>query len=492
MNDHLIAIYDFEFFPYALGDVLTWNMRTTMRAIEANKSGVDIYICLDKKYPASIYQQGLINADNFELFFNELYGAFGTHPKLANLYIFRQRTDLLKNLQALALRTDKHNLEAINDYTAMLQTNNNPSLMRQLYNKLERRIRDTPVLKKIIPRLLPKQMQTAVRVNLSDEAKLNAYFIKYIYSHQCINAFAKDHGYVPFLQASLGCGPDVDELIGRCFKGKKIVPFHLRLRRLDLGYGGEHTYARDSDFLEWYDFLKTASIKYPHIQFIVLGRIQEKPLEILSLANVSSLRLYGLGLGHELTLMLRSDLFIGTSSGFAALANFSAIPYFITKMNMGSCQAYDIAYGVKQLPFAKDKQLLVYEEETSTLLMSLLEKGLSLPKPCNPQDTSSDAIAIASHKLDVSQWLSSRNKAINTSRTTARFYKDEIYSKEETLYLLMPYVEKAQKAYQQNDLAQALAILTKIKKNFSQLCTEFPEYLSLAKSLTNAEGDCFL
>ena len=59
------------------------------------------------------------------------------------------------------------------------------------------------------------------------------------------------------------------------------------------------------------------------MQFVVVGRLQEKPLELLRLPNVISLRTLGLGLGHELTLMLRCDLFIGTSSGFAAMANFS-------------------------------------------------------------------------------------------------------------------------------------------------------------------------
>ena len=88
-----------------------------------------------------------------------------------------------------------------------------------------------------------------------------------------------------------------------------------------------------------------------------MGRVlQEKPLEMLRLPNVTSLRVYGMGLGHELTLMLRSNLFIGSSSGFAAYANFTAIPYFITRMNPGSCQAYAIPDGSNYLPFAKKNQ----------------------------------------------------------------------------------------------------------------------------------------
>src|SRR5690242_17847911 len=117
-TNRLIGIYDFEFFPYALGDVLTWNIRTSMRCEETGKDLVDIYICIDERYPASIYQRGLINPDNFELFFNELHSAFGTHPRLGNLYVFRQRETMLEQLQQAATK-DKDNLEIYNDYVGM-------------------------------------------------------------------------------------------------------------------------------------------------------------------------------------------------------------------------------------------------------------------------------------------------------------------------------------------------------------------------------------
>jgi hypothetical protein len=168
----------------------------------------------------------------------------------------------------------------------------------------------------------------------------------------------------------------MDRLIEERFAGKRIVAVHMRLRRVDAGYGGAETYARDSDFLEWHEFLREASTRHPDVQFVVLGRLQEKPLEMLRMPNVISLRTLGLGLGHELALMMHSDLFIGTSSGFAAMANFSAIPYFITQMNQNSCMAYGIEPGAERLPFAAERQVLVYEPETSDMLMRLLERGL--------------------------------------------------------------------------------------------------------------------
>lgn len=479
-NNRLIAIYDFEFFPYALGDILTWNVRTAMRCEELNKQCVDIYVCVDKKYPASIYQRGLVNHNNFELFFNELYTALGTHPKLGNLYIFRQRDDLLEKLNEV-ISTDADNMEAIHDYLDILKHNQTPSFHTKAWSALEKKIRSTVGLRKLINRFVPQTIKETISNTLSHEDVLNKYFIKYIHSHERINQFAAQRGHIPFLQPALGCTPDIDELIANTLKEKKIVTFHLRLRQLDMGYGGDHTYSRDSDFLEWYDFLKMAGSKYPEIQFVALGRLQEKPLEILRLPNVTSLRVLGMGLGHELTLMLRSDLFIGTSSGFAALANFSAIPHFITKMNPGSCTAYAIDNGAERLPFARENQKLIYADETSTLLMNLLETGLQLENKA----TELKIAAADSHsqQINLNQWIKSHQNPANTARTTCRFYIDEQYNHEETAYLLLPFLEKARIAFTQHDYHSAQTILNRIQHNFSDLCDKFASYLLIQASI---------
>ncbi|TAN73557.1 MAG: hypothetical protein EPN14_09705, partial [Gallionella sp.] len=325
-KNSIAAIYDFELFPYALGDVLTWNVRTAMRCEEMGRELVDIYICADERYPAGIYQRGLVNPQNFELFFSELYGAFGTHPKLGNIHIFRQREALLEKLQELVAE-DAVNAEAVSDYLSVLEYRVSESTLNRVRRVLSKALRSNRYVREAFNRCLPSQVKAAVRETcLPNEEMLNNYFIKYIHSHESINEFAAQRGGIPLLRPALGCVPDIEEIIARRFAGKKIVPFHLRLRRLDAGYGGEHSYARDSDFLEWYDFLKDAGRRHPEVEFIALGRLQEKPIELLNLPNVTSLRIFGMGLGHELTLMLNGDLFIGTSSGFAALANFSLLP----------------------------------------------------------------------------------------------------------------------------------------------------------------------
>jgi hypothetical protein len=389
-DDRLIAIYDFEVFPYALGDVLTWNIRTAIKCKQLNKKAVDVYVCIDKEHPAGIYQKGLIDTDNCELFFSELYAAFATNPMLGNLFFYRKRSELIENLVEISVQ-DISNKEALNDYLNVIGYAENISSDKNYSLKIFNYFRKFKSLKNLYSKYMSDDAKRiAMNIIGSDEKKLNDYFIKYIHSHRAINEYAKTTGTIPFLCSGPGCEPDIEELIGKEFSGKKIVPFHLRLRRLDGGYGGEQSYERDSNFLEWYDFLVEAKRKHPDVIFIALGRLQEKPLAILKLPNVISLRNYGMGIGHELSLMLKSDLFIGTSSGFAAFANFSPIKYYITRMNPGSCHAYDIPEGVDTLPFGLPGQKLIYEKETTELLINLLEEGLE--RKCNQNFSSKEGL----------------------------------------------------------------------------------------------------
>jgi len=428
------AVYDFELMPYALGDVLTWNVQTAIRCEELGRERVDVFICMDERYPSSLYQRDLVTADNRGLFFNELFGAFGTHPMPGNVFLYRHREEMLEILREES-KDDAAILEYLADYERVLES------------------RD-------------------------DEVALIEYFTKYIHSHERINAFAAAHGRIPLLRPSMGCGPDVIGLVTKRFAGKRIVAIHIRLRSLDAGYGGERTYSRDSDFLEWFEFLREAGGKHPDVQFVVMGRLQEKPLELLRLPNVMSLRVLGLGLGHELSLMLKSDLFIGTSSGFATMANFSAVPYFITKMTRDSCKAYRIEYGAERLPFANERQILVYEPETRELLMRLLERGLEGAPPRG--GVSGPALDPA---IDVRSWEWERSLWLHPGATTRRFFLDNSYSDKETAFLVWPRVKEARAAYRKGLKEQAWTILNRIEASFPRMCEKFPEFLRLRRKL---------
>lgn len=425
------AIYDFELLPYALGDVLTWNIQTALRSQAAGRPRVDAYLCVDPRYPSSIYQRSLVLKENCALFFNELFGAFGTHPTLGNIFVFTDRDEMLARLRDVS-RDDPVNAAELRGYEEVLGKRDNADA-------------------------------------------LNAYFIEYIYSHGRLNSHAAEHGAIPLLVPSRGCEPDIEGLISRRLADKRIVIVHPRLRRLDHGLGGDHTYSRDSDFLEWYEFLRLSALSHPDVQFVVVGRLQEKPLELLKLPNVLSLRTLGLGLGHELTLMLRADLFIGTSSGFAAMANFSATPYFITKMNKESCNAYAIPNGSAKLPFAKPNQELIYETETAELLRSLLERGLAIA----PSRT--DCVApVRSPSINVDAFEQERAQWLHPAATTGRLFVDEDQADQETAFLIWPKVQEAAAALKKGDRGETAAMVRRTLDNFPRLQGKFPELALLA------------
>lgn len=478
----MVGIYDFELFPYALGDVLTWNVRTAIRCRELGRSSVDIYICLDKRYPAGFFQRSLVNPDNFELFFSELYNAFGTHPCLGNIFIFRQREALMERVLTVADQ-DPEAAEGIDDYLSILEySERHKSRRSTVIAELEKNDGIRKTLKKLLPQ---RAKDLIVRIAMPGDRRLNKYFHKYIHSHDAINTYAETHGQIPLLGKSLGCDADIDELVAQRLQGKKIVPFHLRLRRLDVGYGGGQSYDRDSDFFEWFDFLRTAASRYPDVVFIALGRLQEKPLELLALPNVISLRSFGMGLGHELTLMNRADLFIGSSSGFAAYANFSDIPYFITKMNPVACRAYVIPEGSTRLPFAFQRQELVYENETSEMLMGLLDCGLGL-EPRQLEDAQGAASALPesdSGMVDVQAWRNARLQPSNPAATTCRFRTDKNYREAETGFLLEPVFERIGSLHKEGRRDEALSLLKRVRSNFPGLCPRLPEFVALSAKL---------
>ena len=472
----MVAIYDFELFPYALGDVLTWNIKTAIRCKEMMRDNVDIYICLDERYPSGIFQQSLINHENYELFFSELYTSFFTHPCLRNIHIYRNREDLVNNLLEQT-KEDKEIALEIDEYLTILEF----SSKFKEQNKFISKIRDIlkpykEAIKTAVPKIFREQFN-----NLAMPAakKINSYFEEKVSSHSQINNFYYKYGSIPLLKSSFGCDVDIEQLIFHKYKNKFIVAFHMRLRRLDIGYGGETSYHRDSDFLEWYDFINSAREHFPNVEFIALGRLQEKPLEMLSLPNVTSLRTYGMGLGHELTLINRANLFIGSSSGFAAYANFSNTPYFITKMNIDACEAYEIKYGSTSLPFAHPNQELLYEEETSELLTSLLIKGLSFGGVIEVDAPSRQSNEGQSHNgmIDEHAWRKAIQNPFNASATTSRFWNNDIgYKDGETAFLLMPAIERIASLIKDGRKSEAKILAYKLERNFQKLCKRISKF----------------
>lgn len=419
MNSSYPGIYDFELLPYALGDVLTWNVQSAVAAHKAGRKRVDIHICLDARFPASIYQRDIVNQHNCGLFLNELFGAFGTHPLLGDIAIYHDRDRLLARLHALSKEDDQ--IFGITNY----------------YNEIIK--------------------------NKSNVLALSDYFMSQIHSHEALNDFAAKNGFLPQLHASAGCMPDIEALLAKLLAGRRVVVIHPRFRRLDHGYGGGQTFSRDSDMLEWMAFIQNAQRQRPDVQFIVMGRLQEKPLALLEQPNVMSLRSLGLGLGHELTLFLKADLFLGASSGFAAMANFCEIPYFITKMNPASCKAYAIADGAKALPFAHPHQELIYEDENAEILMELLKRGLDA-KSAVP-----GTVPVRSASLNPQEYEEARWHYLGENASTSRYFADDLAIDAEAAYLLWPKMRAGFMKLAIGKKLEARNLARRIEKNFPRL-----------------------
>jgi hypothetical protein len=420
-SGRLPSIYDFELFPYALGDVLTWNIQTAIRAVEAGDKQAELFVCVDPTKSTFRFQTDLVTPDNSFHLFAELFGAFTTGPNLGNVHIFTDRSELVNNLKRQFAAND-------------------------------------------VARSIIQDYEFAVTAKPLSDARLQ-YFNEQVHSHEQINSFYARQRFLPLLNSSWGCEPEVDYLLDAALEGRPAVVIHPRLRRLDQGMRGETSRGRDSEFLEWYEFLRIAEQRYPDVQFIVVGRLQEKPLEILRLPNVMSLRPLGLGLGHELTLILKADLFIGTSSGFAAMANFSTTPYFITKMTQQSCKAYDVPYGSTSLPFAAPNQVLVYENETTELLLGLLESGLQNARRREPPRRAAAPKA------------ASRAPGV----TTFRYFLGDAHADHESHYLLGPHLEAADRQVRDGDYASALDTVNRVEENFPRLSGRLPELRALRR-----------
>ena len=327
------AIYDFSLLPYALGDVLTWHVKSSILAAKCGFNKLDIHIVLDPKAPSCIHQTDYVTEANYWSHFMELQPAFFTNPNFENVKIHHSRAELHDFL--------KENLRG----------NSSPLLSSHVLEYLH------------------------TLEHRNDPGKINHFLNQRVSSHQDINQAAAENGSIPLLQSPTSIKNDLlgSGKTNRAFDS--FIAVNFRLRAYDES-SGPALLSRDSDLQAWIEFFRQAATKHPRLKFAILGKLEEKPEALLKLGNVFFPRLSGQSLGHELAWVECSRLFMGSSSGFAAMANFTKVPYFITRMNERAYANYDIPNGSEKLPFASEEQWLVDEEESPELLMELLERHL--------------------------------------------------------------------------------------------------------------------
>ena len=349
MSKRLLAIYDFSVFPYALGDLTTWFIKKNCQAIRLNYS--EILFILISSDNVNFYQnKNLLKEKNKVL--EDLISIpsyLQIRNKIKIVHNYSELTHLKEDKSIITYALNKKILESFlnkKERNSIIHFLIHPqSIHFRVASSLYRaatplRIRKiiTPILKKPIIKYFEKL-----------EKEQNS-FINDIASHRDLNSFFKKNKHFPFLSTN---------------KNKiknNIISMQFRFRKLDSKVFGLDAIERDASIIIWSLIINLINRFFPTEKIYLLGRAEEKPPFLKNLNNVY-IRNKSQSLQDDLNIMLNSSIFLGSSSGFAAIANFSELPYLITKVNKDARQNYDISSSSKKLPFARPNQVLVDKED---------------------------------------------------------------------------------------------------------------------------------
>jgi hypothetical protein len=302
----MIGIYDFSYAPYALGDALTWTMNVNIGAAEAGLEAIDQYLVIEPSRPSNRYQP-FVSSINYAGIIDQLLPAFWCSSKLRSLKLIRHR----------------------------------PTFDRFLLREVLRRRPMWPSCWSHLNRTLD------------------------FMSHRRINAHYRRHGTLPWLTAPRGYAGWAGTFLQTHAHGRFVVAVNIRQGALSVTPAAVF---RDSPMPEWLSFMRRVAARRADVVFLILGGYTEWDREVLRLPNVIVPRAMGFGLAHELALLHRADLFMGSSSGFAAMATFCNKPYLITNVEHALSPHIDVPVGGRHYPFGTDNQVLYWERETDDVL----------------------------------------------------------------------------------------------------------------------------
>jgi hypothetical protein len=318
MQNTTIGIYDFNAAPYALGDVATWIENVAITANEAGSESTEIFILTgpDQKNQEQSY---IVDYQNYSYHFGELFPIFLFTKDLAKIHIY----------------DGPHRLVGMARLFSLLEQKKNENTMVRTWPSLDDTIRK-----------------------------------KWVYSsHSLINTFYEKNRIIPRLSVPPGC---FDRIVPRILpKGKDriLVSVNIRQRKNYTNYlDSSVDLTRDSPVREWYDFFAYNKKNNPDCVFLILGGYSEWDNRLCRFGNVIIPRTQGMNLFDEILILLNSDLFIGSSSGFAQIATFSTVPYIITNMQPRAVHDGEIPYGARKYPFALDDQYIFWGVEDQELV----------------------------------------------------------------------------------------------------------------------------
>jgi hypothetical protein len=312
-RDSVLGIMDFRYAPYALGDTFTWLTNLQIIAHENNKQHIDIALITLPEMPSSRLQRQ-ITAHNYIQSVEGLFPAYLCCPKVRSIRIYEKyRSSAQRILGAMIARSAAW-----------------PGFGSHFRKELD-------------------------------------------YStHQKINAFHAQHGWIPRLRAPLGFGRETAEFRAKYLAGRDAFVVNIRQRKLTHDPAALH---RDSASDVWRRFFAAAVRSHPSAVFVLVGGVSEWERATARLGNVLVPRMLGYGLGHELTLLLEGTPFIGSSSGFSAAATFSErTPYLIANFEHQASAYVGMPVGAERYPFAVGEQSLSWVPETDEILHSSFER----------------------------------------------------------------------------------------------------------------------
>jgi hypothetical protein len=313
------AFIDFEYHHYALGDLLTKLVEIGCAAVNADCSAVDLYIGVDEHRPAAP-KQGFILPENYTFHLEALVPAMLCQPMLRSLHFLRDGGLSLNFIRRAAHKSGS-----------------------------------------------PMWPSYSEQINRS---------VHYPYGHASINQHYRQYGTLPSLNAPKGYEAWVDAFIRDRLQGKFIVAVNTRQSRLTQTPA---TTYRDADLSVWNAFFSRVHEVYPEVQFLRVGGFSELDNESFRHGNVTAIRQLGLDLSHELALLTKSNMFMGTSSGFGAMATFTDIPYLICNVEKCFAGAAEVKVG-DPYPFALEGQTLLWREEDADFLFAYLEREVERSK----------------------------------------------------------------------------------------------------------------
>lgn len=303
------AFLDFAGSPYALGDILTWNMRICAEALYAGKKLTDVWVLSDPENPANKYQF-YINGLNHQKFLLDLAPALFTNPMLNNIHFLQERAELEKEI------FDCH-------------------------------IKEEPFFPNLTKYVEGFRLKNALYSN-----------------HDLINKWYAENGWVPKLALPKGVRTWAENFLKSYNPNSFIVTVHLRNRKYETDTFAADVF-RDADFQVWSDFFDRACTRFPQVTFLLVGRPIEWPREFYRRSNLIPIKSLGYGLMEELAMIQCCDLFMATNSGPAVMAVFSETPYVIFQRNENASitsQFWGVEHGAERLPFGTEHQTVFWGE----------------------------------------------------------------------------------------------------------------------------------